>query len=159
MFKNPDALNEDIAVAMQPPLAAVDVRASLDDVFADLSGSSAAVVVGIAGRPAAILTRSDLLEFLAHRRTHIDLGVALLRPHGRQRAAVGDWPSAAALPALAPHGREDGADHDHGADRRRRVERLPEQQRPEGDRDERVDVLVRHDLRDRGVAEGATRRR
>ena len=64
VFKNPDALNEDIAVAMQPPLAAVDVRASLDEVFADLSGPSAAVVVGIAGRPAAILTRSDLLEFL-----------------------------------------------------------------------------------------------
>ena len=75
VFKNPDALNEDIAVAMQPPLAAVDVRASLDEVFADLSGPSAAVVVGIAGRPAAILTRSDLLEFLAHRRTHVDLDV------------------------------------------------------------------------------------
>jgi cystathionine beta-synthase len=73
VFRNPDALNEDIAVAMQPPLTAVDVRASLDEVFADLSGPSAAVVVGIAGRPAAILTRSDLLEFLAHRRTHVDL--------------------------------------------------------------------------------------
>jgi cystathionine beta-synthase len=73
VFKNPDALNEDIAVAMQPPLAAVDARASLDDVFADMSGASAAVVVGIAGRPAAILTRSDLLEFLADRRTHVDL--------------------------------------------------------------------------------------
>jgi len=72
VFKNPDALNEDIAVAMQPPLAAVDVRDSLDDVFADLSGPSAAVVVGIAGTPAAILTRSDLLEFLSHRRTHVD---------------------------------------------------------------------------------------
>jgi cystathionine beta-synthase len=73
VFKNPDALNEDIAVGMQSPLAAVDVRASLDEVFADLSGPSAAVVVGVAGKPAAILTRSDLLEFLAHRRTHIDL--------------------------------------------------------------------------------------
>ena len=73
VFKNPDALNEDIAVAMQPPLSAVDVHASLDEVFADLSGSSAAVVVGIGGKPAAILTRSDLLEFLVHRRTHVDL--------------------------------------------------------------------------------------
>ncbi len=72
VFKNPDALNEDIAVAMQPPLAAVDARASLNDVFADLRGPSAAVVVGIAGRPAAILTRSDLLEFLSHRRTQVE---------------------------------------------------------------------------------------
>ena len=73
VFKSPDALNEDVAVAMQPPLAAVDVRASLDEVFADFSGSSAAVVVGVAGRPAAILTRSDLLEFLSRRRMHVDV--------------------------------------------------------------------------------------
>jgi cystathionine beta-synthase len=71
VFKNPDALNDDIAVAMQPPLATVDVRASLDEVFADLSGPNAAVVVGSNGRPAAILTRSDLLEFLAHQRTEV----------------------------------------------------------------------------------------
>jgi cystathionine beta-synthase len=71
VFKNSDALNDDVAVAMQPPLAAVDVSASLDDVFADLSGPSAAVVVGIAGRPAAILTRSDLLEYLAASRSQV----------------------------------------------------------------------------------------
>jgi len=67
VFKNPDALNDDVAVAMQPPLAAVDVDDSLDEVFASLSGPSAAVVVASAGRPVAILTRSDLLEYLAHR--------------------------------------------------------------------------------------------
>jgi cystathionine beta-synthase len=72
VFKNPDALNEDIAVAMQPPLAAHDVRDSLDEVFADLSGPAAAVVVGVAGTPSAILTRSDLLEFVAHRRTQVE---------------------------------------------------------------------------------------
>ncbi|HZO48528.1 MAG TPA: cystathionine beta-synthase [Gaiellaceae bacterium] len=72
VFRNPDALNDDVAVAMQPPLATVDVHASLDDVYADLSGPAAAVVVGDAGRPAAILTRSDLLEFLAYRRTQVD---------------------------------------------------------------------------------------
>jgi cystathionine beta-synthase len=77
VFKNPDALNEDIAVAMQPPLAAVDVQASLDEVFADLSGPSAAVLVGAAGKPVAILTRSDLLEFLAHQRTQINPLVAV----------------------------------------------------------------------------------
>ena len=72
VFKNPDALNDDVAVAMQPPLAAVDVRASLDEVFADLSGPNAAVVVGSAGTPVAILTRSDLLEFLSHQRTEVE---------------------------------------------------------------------------------------
>jgi cystathionine beta-synthase len=69
VFKNPDALQEDVAVAMSPPLAAVDVGDSLDQVYADLSGRSSAVVVAAAGAPAAILTRSDLLEYLAHRRS------------------------------------------------------------------------------------------
>ncbi len=62
-------MNEDVAVVMQPPLAVVDVGDSLDQVFRDLSGRSAAVVVAAAGRPAAILTRSDLLDYLHHRRT------------------------------------------------------------------------------------------
>ncbi len=69
VFKNADALNEDVAVAMGPPLASVDVGESLDQVYRDLSGRSAAVVVAAAGRPAAILTRSDLLDYLHHRRT------------------------------------------------------------------------------------------
>ena len=72
VFKNPDAMNEDVAVMMQPPLAAVDVGDSLDQVFADLSGPNAAVVVAAAGRPAAILTRSDLLEYLAHQRSQVN---------------------------------------------------------------------------------------
>ncbi len=72
VFKSPDALNEDVAVAMQPPLSVHDVRDSLEEVFADLSGRSGAVVVGVQGRPAAILTRSDLLEFLSHRRSQVE---------------------------------------------------------------------------------------
>ena len=69
VFKNADALNEDIAVVMGPPLASVDVSESLDQVYSDLSGRSSAVVVASAGRPAAILTRSDLLDYLHHRGT------------------------------------------------------------------------------------------
>ena len=68
VFKNPDALNEDVAVAMSPPLASVETGESLDQVYAELSGRTSAVVVATAGRPSAILTRSDLLEYLAHRR-------------------------------------------------------------------------------------------
>jgi len=67
VFKNADALNEDIAVVMGPPLASVDVGESLDQVYSDLSGRSSAVVVASAGKPAAILTRSDLLDYLHHR--------------------------------------------------------------------------------------------
>jgi cystathionine beta-synthase len=68
VFKNPDALHEDVAAAMQPPLAAVDAAQSLDEVFATLTGRTNAVVVAEQGKPVGVLTRSDLLEFLAHQR-------------------------------------------------------------------------------------------
>ncbi len=73
VFRNPDALNDDVTLAMQPPLPIVDSAASVDEVFADLSGPNAAVVIADGSRPVAILTRSDLLEFLAQRRTHVEL--------------------------------------------------------------------------------------
>ena len=68
VFTNPDILNEDVASAMQPPLGAVEASATLDDVFATLSGGANAIVVARDGKPVGVLTRSDLLEFLARRR-------------------------------------------------------------------------------------------
>jgi cystathionine beta-synthase len=70
VFRNPDALNEEVAAAMQPPLAAVEAEESLDEVFAALSGGSPAVVVATRGTPTGMLTRSDLLEYLAHGRSN-----------------------------------------------------------------------------------------
>src|SRR5438067_814873 len=68
VFKNPDALHEDVAAAMQPPLAAVDASQTLDEVFSTLTGRTNAVVVAQDGKPVGVLTRSDLLEYLAHQR-------------------------------------------------------------------------------------------
>ena len=69
VFKNPDALHDDVAAAMQPPLAAIDADEKLDEVFSTLSGGRAnAVVVAEGGKPIGVLTRTDLLEYLAHRR-------------------------------------------------------------------------------------------
>jgi cystathionine beta-synthase len=68
VFKNPDALHDDVAAAMQPPLAAIDATQSLDEVFATLTGRTNAVVVAREGKPVGVLTRSDLLEYLAHHR-------------------------------------------------------------------------------------------
>jgi cystathionine beta-synthase len=68
VFKNPDALHEDVANAMQPPLATIDAEDSLDEVFPTLTGRTNAVVVAREGRPVGMITRSDLLEYLAHQR-------------------------------------------------------------------------------------------
>jgi cystathionine beta-synthase len=69
VFRNPDALHEDVVVAMQPPLPAIDVTQSLDVVFGTITGGTNAVVVARDGKPVGVLTRSDLLEYLAHARS------------------------------------------------------------------------------------------
>jgi cystathionine beta-synthase len=66
VFKNADALHEDVAAAMQPPLAAVETDVTLDEVFAALTGRTNALVIANNGKPVGVLTRSDLLEYLAH---------------------------------------------------------------------------------------------
>jgi cystathionine beta-synthase len=68
VFKNADALHEDVASAMQGPLATVEADASIDDIVTALTGGSNAVVVADRGRPAGVVTRSDLLDYLAHAR-------------------------------------------------------------------------------------------
>ena len=68
VFKNPDALHEDVAIAMQAPLAAVEAGASVDEIVAALTGGTNAVVVADGGPPVGVVTRSDLLEYLAHAR-------------------------------------------------------------------------------------------
>src|SRR5580765_5714854 len=68
VFANPDAVHEDVAAVMQPPLAAVETSATLDEVFATLTGGSNAVVVARAVNPVGVLSRSDVLELRAHRR-------------------------------------------------------------------------------------------
>jgi len=62
-----ETLEQTVADVMGPPLAVVDVDRRLVDIFGDLQAQPAVVV---ARGPAAVgvLTRTDLLEFLAHRR-------------------------------------------------------------------------------------------
>ncbi len=68
VFKNPDALHEDVAKAMQGPLQAVEADASIDEIVTALTAGTNAVVVADGGRPVGVVTRSDLLEYLAHAR-------------------------------------------------------------------------------------------
>jgi cystathionine beta-synthase len=68
VFRSPDALHENVATAMQPPLATVEGTDSVDEIVAALTGGTNAVLVASEGRPVGVVTRSDLLEYLAHRR-------------------------------------------------------------------------------------------
>ena len=63
LYANGDALNEDVAAAMEPPLPAVELGETVETMF---TSNSPAVVVAEEGKPVGVLTRADLLEFLAH---------------------------------------------------------------------------------------------
>jgi cystathionine beta-synthase len=67
VFLDPDALQADVAEAMAPPIPMVEWDAPIEDAFTELERTPA-VVVTKAGQALGVLTRSDLLEFLARRR-------------------------------------------------------------------------------------------
>ncbi|MDX6452528.1 MAG: cystathionine beta-synthase [Gaiellaceae bacterium] len=68
VFKNADALHEDVAIAMQGPLTTIDADESVDEIVTALTGGVNAVVVADGGKPIGVVTRSDLLEYLARAR-------------------------------------------------------------------------------------------
>lgn len=66
IFRDPDALQADVAEVMGPPIGMVEFDQPIEVAFETLQGAPAVLVVK-AGQALGILSRSDLLEFLAHR--------------------------------------------------------------------------------------------
>ena len=67
IFRDPDALQADVAEVMGPPIALVEFDEPIEVAFEALQNGPAVLIVK-AGQALGVLTRSDLLEFLAHRR-------------------------------------------------------------------------------------------
>ncbi|MGH2709988.1 MAG: cystathionine beta-synthase [Actinomycetota bacterium] len=67
IFRDPEALQADVVEVMGPPLPLVEREDPVEVAFEQLQHAPAVVVSG-SGRTLGVLTRSDLLEFLAHRR-------------------------------------------------------------------------------------------
>ena len=67
IFRDPDALQAGVAEVMGPPIAMVEFDEPVDLAFEALQQGTAVLVVK-AGQVLGVLTRADLLEFLAHRR-------------------------------------------------------------------------------------------
>ena len=66
-YRDPTVVERTVGEVMDPPLPTIDLSASLDDAFGLLSGGASAVVAVRGDRPAGVVTKLDLLEFLAHR--------------------------------------------------------------------------------------------
>jgi cystathionine beta-synthase len=68
VFRDPDVLQADVAEVMAPPIPAVEWDAPIEVAFSELERAPA-VLVAKDGQALGVLTRSDLLDFLAHGRT------------------------------------------------------------------------------------------
>ncbi len=66
IFRDPDALQADVAEVMGPPITMVEFDEPIEVAFETLQHGPAVLVVK-AGQALGVLTKSDLLEFLAHR--------------------------------------------------------------------------------------------
>jgi cystathionine beta-synthase len=71
-YRDPTVVERTVGEVMDPPLPTIDLGASLDEAFGQLSGGNPAVVAVAGGRPAGVLTKLDLLEYLAHRSPRAD---------------------------------------------------------------------------------------
>ena len=70
-FRDPDAVERTVGEVMDPPLPMVGADASLAEAFGQLTGGAPALLAVRDGRPVGIVTKLDLLEYLAH---HPSLG-------------------------------------------------------------------------------------
>jgi cystathionine beta-synthase len=66
IFRDPDSLQADVAQVMEGPLPLVETEDPIEVAFEQLQNQPA-VIVSKDGRTLGVLTRTDLLEFLAHR--------------------------------------------------------------------------------------------
>jgi len=66
-FRDPTIVERTVGEVMDRPLPHIDVAASLDEAFALLSGGASAVIATSGGHPVGVVTKLDVLEYLAHR--------------------------------------------------------------------------------------------
>jgi len=67
-YRNPEIVGRTVGEVMDRPLPTIGVDASLDEAFAMLSDGAVGLLAVRGDRPAGVVTKLDLLEYLAHRR-------------------------------------------------------------------------------------------
>jgi cystathionine beta-synthase len=66
-YRDPSVVERTVGEVMDPPLPVVEASAGLDEAFALLSGGAQALLAVRGDRPTGVVTKLDVLEYLAHR--------------------------------------------------------------------------------------------
>ena len=69
VFRNPEAIDHTVDTVMEPPFPLVDVSEEVERVVPALLAGNPAVLAEEAGRPVGLITRADLLNFIARGKT------------------------------------------------------------------------------------------
>ena len=69
-YRDPSVVQRTVGEVMDKPLPTIDGPEPLDSAFTLLSTGAPAIVVVQRGRAAGVVTKLDVLEFLAHRGRH-----------------------------------------------------------------------------------------
>jgi cystathionine beta-synthase len=67
-YRDPAVVERTVGEVMDRPLPTIDQSSSIEDAFQALAEGAVALVAVADGRPAGVVTKLDLLEYLAHRR-------------------------------------------------------------------------------------------
>ena len=67
IYRDPTVVTTSVSTAMDPPFARVAAGAPIEEAFEALLGGEPALMIVDGDEPVGVITRSDLLEFVAHR--------------------------------------------------------------------------------------------
>jgi cystathionine beta-synthase len=67
IYRDPSVVTTSVSTAMDPPFARVAAGAPIEEAFEALLGGEPALMIVDGDEPVGVITRSDLLEFVAHR--------------------------------------------------------------------------------------------
>ena len=66
VFRDRDAIDREVVEIMDPPLPVIQATSGVEEMVVDLAKGAEAIVVAEGSKPSGVLTRADLLKFLAH---------------------------------------------------------------------------------------------
>jgi cystathionine beta-synthase len=66
VFREPDTVESLVSEIMDPPLETIDVREEIETIIGPLLGDETALIATQGETPVGVITRSDLLEYIAH---------------------------------------------------------------------------------------------
>lgn len=68
VFREPALVDQKVETVMEPPLPVVQATEDVERLYAELAGGVPALVAAQDETPVSVITKADLLEFVAHRR-------------------------------------------------------------------------------------------